>query len=157
MMPGMNGYQVVKWLRANPVTRDMPVIFVTGMNSAEDELTGLDAGVVDYVTKPVVPRILLARIRAQLELKKARDWLSEQNRFLEVEIAKRLAENELIQEVSIRALARLAETRDPETGNHILRTQATFSNCPSVATAPAFHGPADRPLHSPAGAFGAAA
>ena len=75
------------------------------------------------ILAPIVPPIVLARVRTQLELKQARDWLRDQNAFLEAEIAKRMAENELIQEVAIRALAHLAETRDPETGNHILRTQ----------------------------------
>jgi len=123
MMPGMDGYQVFDYLRADPATRDIPVIFVTAMDSPEAELRGLDAGAVDYITKPLVPSIVLARVRTQLELKQARDWLSNKNAFLEAEVARRMLENEITQEVSIRALAHLAETRDPETGNHILRTQ----------------------------------
>jgi len=123
MMPGMDGYQVFEHLRADPSTQDIPVIFVTAMDSTEAELHGLDVGAVDYITKPIVPPVVLARVHTQLELKQARDWLRDENCYLEAEIAKRMAENELIQEVSIRALAHLAETRDPETGNHILRTQ----------------------------------
>ncbi|MGZ8222356.1 MAG: response regulator [Methylobacter sp.] len=123
MMPEMDGYQVFEQLCANPDTRDIPVIFVTAMDHMEAELHGLHVGAVDYITKPLVPPIVLARVHTQLELKQARDWLRDQNGYLETEIAKRMAENELIQEVSIRALAHLAETRDPETGNHILRTQ----------------------------------
>jgi len=124
MMPEMDGYQVFERLRADPATTAIPVIFVTAMDGAEAELHGLNAGAMDYITKPVVPPIVLARVRIQLELKQARDRLAGQNSWLEAEIAKRMAENELIQEVSIRALAHLAEIRDPETGNHILRTQA---------------------------------
>ena len=124
MMPDMDGYQVFEQLRATPATRDIPVIFLTAMDSIEDELHGFEAGAVDYITKPIVPLVVLARVHTQLELKMARDKLRDQNNYLEAEIAKRMAENELIQEVSIRALARLAETRDPETGNHILRTQS---------------------------------
>ena len=124
MMPGMDGYQVFDYLRADPATRDIPVIFVTAMDSPEAELRGLDAGAVDYITKPLVPSIVLARVRTQLELKQARDWLSNKNVLLEAEVARRMLENEITQEVSIRALAHLAETRDPETGNHILRTQS---------------------------------
>ncbi|MGR9086282.1 MAG: response regulator [Gammaproteobacteria bacterium] len=124
MMPDMDGYQVFEQLRANPATRDIPVIFVTAMDGPEAELRGLDMGAVDYITKPILPRVVLARIRTQLELKQARDRLTDQNAWLEAEIAKRLSENLLIQEVSIRALAHLAETRDPETGHHILRTQS---------------------------------
>jgi putative two-component system response regulator len=124
MMPDLDGYQVFEILRANPATRNIPVIFVTAMNSVEAELHALDAGAVDYITKPIVAPIVLARVRTQLELKQARDRLSGQNTWLETEIARRMAENELTQEVSIRALAHLAEIRDPETGLHILRTQA---------------------------------
>lgn len=123
VMPEMDGYQVFERLRSNPDTRDIPLIFVTAMNNTEAELRGLCVGAVDYITKPVVPAILLARVNTQLELKDARDRLKDQNDWLETEVAKRIAENELIQEASIRALAHLAETRDPETGNHILRTQ----------------------------------
>jgi putative two-component system response regulator len=123
MMPEMDGYQVFERLRADPATRDIPVIFVTAMDSTDAELHGLDVGAVDYITKPIVPPIVLARVRTQLELKQARDWLRDENCYLEAEVAKRMAENELTQEVSIRALAHLAEIRDPETGNHILRTQ----------------------------------
>ena len=124
MMPDMDGYQVFERLRADPATAGIPVIFVTAMDSMEAELHGLDAGAVDYIAKPVVPPVLLARVRTQLELKEARDRLQDHNASLEAEVARRMAENELIQEVSIRALAHLAETRDPETGNHILRTQS---------------------------------
>jgi putative two-component system response regulator len=123
MMPDMDGYAVLERLRANPATRDTPVIFVTAMSSVGDEERGLNLGAVDYITKPIQPAIVLARVRAQLELKQARDWLRDQNAFLESEIGRRMAENILIQDVSIRTLARLAEVRDPETGNHILRTQ----------------------------------
>ena len=124
MMPGMDGYQVLRRLRADPATRDIPVVFLTAMNAREDELRGLELGAVDYITKPILPPLVLARVRTQIELKQARDWLKDRNRVLETEVAARMRENDLIQQVSIRALAHLAETRDPETGNHILRTQA---------------------------------
>ena len=124
MMPMMNGYQVFDNLRANPATRDIPVIFVTALDSLEAELRGLDIGAVDYLTKPVVGQLVLARVRTQLELKQARDRLADQNNWLEREVSRRMAENETIQESAIRALAHLAEIRDPETGNHILRTQS---------------------------------
>jgi putative two-component system response regulator len=123
MMPGMDGYEVFTRLRANPRTCDIPVIFVTAMDSPEAEIRGLEAGAVDYITKPITPIIVMARIRTQLELKQARDWLRDQNAFLEAEVARRMGENLLIQDVSIHALAHLAETRDPETGNHLRRTQ----------------------------------
>ena len=124
MMPGMSGYEVLEQLRARPQTHDIPVIFTTALSGIEDEQHGLELGAVDYVTKPLRPAIVLARVRTHLELGSARERLRRHNQELEVEVQERMQENQLIQEVSIRALARLAETRDLETGNHLLRTQA---------------------------------
>lgn len=124
MMPGMDGYAVLARLRENPQTRDIPVIFLTALADADDEEHGLLLGAADYITKPITPAVVLARVHTQLEAKLARDWLKDKNSILEAEVARRMAENDLTQRVSIRALAHLAETRDPETGNHILRTQA---------------------------------
>ena len=124
MMPGMDGYAVLSRLKEDAATRDIPVIFVTAMEGAEDEEKGLELGAVDYITKPIKPAILLARVKAHLTLKQARDFLHDKNAYLEAEIARRMEENQIIQDVSIRALAHLAEIRDPETGEHILRTQA---------------------------------
>ena len=123
MMPAMDGYVVLKRLREDARTQDIPVIFVTAMDTTEDERIGLQLGAVDYITKPIRPEIVLARVRTQLELKRARDLLGNHNALLEAEIARRLSENLLIQEVSIHALAHLAEIRDLETGNHLRRTQ----------------------------------
>ncbi|MDO9314100.1 MAG: two-component system response regulator [Burkholderiaceae bacterium] len=123
MMPGMNGYEVLERLQEIPNLRDIPVIFTTAMSADEDEQRGIVLGAVDYITKPLKPAIVLARVHAHLELKLARDRLQHVNDSLEIEIARRMRENLMIQEVTIRALARLAETRDNETGNHILRTQ----------------------------------
>ena len=124
MMPGMDGYAVLARLREDAATCDIPVMFLTALAGADDEERGLQLGAADYITKPIKPAVVLARVRTQLEAKQARDWLRDQNAALEAEIARRMAENDLTQMVSIRALAHLAETRDPETGNHIHRTQA---------------------------------
>ena len=124
MMPEMDGYEVIAELRADPQTHDIPVIFVTAIDTDEDEELGLSLGAVDYVTKPIKPAILLARVRAHLELKQARDWLVDQNGYLEAEVRRRMADNELIKDVSLHSLALLAEKRDNETGNHLHRTQA---------------------------------
>lgn len=124
MMPGMVGYEVLTRLRDDPLTADIPVIFLTALATIGDEERGLRLGAADYITKPISPAIVLARVRTQLQVKQAADLLKNQNISLEREIARRMAENDLTQQVSIRALAHLAETRDPETGNHILRTQA---------------------------------
>ncbi|MFA6310429.1 MAG: two-component system response regulator [Sterolibacterium sp.] len=123
MMPEMDGYTVLARLRANPTSRDIPVIFVTGLDSTEDEEAGLKLGAVDYIAKPYKPATVLARVRTHLELKYARDCLADQNAHLEAEVARRTRDIVLIQDITINALAELAETRDPETGNHIRRTQ----------------------------------
>jgi putative two-component system response regulator len=124
MMPDMDGYAVLTALRAQPNLRDIPVIFVTALSADDDEEHGLSLGAVDYVTKPIKPALLLARVHAQLELKQARDRLADQNAFLDAEVHRRMAENELIKDLSLFALATLAEKRDNETGNHLHRTQA---------------------------------
>ncbi len=123
MMPEMDGYAVLTRLRESPATADIPVIYLTVLAESRDEERGLQLGAVDYITKPIKPAVVLTRVRSQLEAKLARDFLKDQNAMLEAEVARRMAEADLTQLVSIRALAHLAETRDPETGNHILRTQ----------------------------------
>jgi putative two-component system response regulator len=124
MMPEMNGYEILVSLREDIATRDIPVVFLTALNDVLDEERGLEMGAADYIAKPIQPAVVRARVRTQLEAKRARDWLKDQNAFLEAEVARRMAENDRSQVAGIRALAHLAEIRDPETGNHILRTQA---------------------------------
>ena len=123
MMPQMDGYEVCKRLKAVSLTADIPVIFVTARADEEDERIGLEMGAVDYITKPISPAILLARVKAQLTLKAAADFLRDKNEFLERQVEHRTREVSAIQDVTILALASLAETRDSDTGNHILRTQ----------------------------------
>jgi putative two-component system response regulator len=124
MMPETDGYQVLERLRENPLTRDIPVIFVTARGDAADEERGLQLGAVDYITKPIKPMIVLARVRTQLENKFAKDWLKDQNAHLESEVSRRMHDNEQIQNATLYALATLAETRDDDTGDHIFRTQS---------------------------------
>lgn len=123
MMPDISGYEVCTILKKNPETQHIPIIFLTARSDAEDEEKGLQAGAVDYITKPISPPILCARIETHLALKASANFLENQNRFLEQEVAKRTAEIEAIQDAAIIAMTSLAETRDSETGNHIYRTQ----------------------------------
>jgi putative two-component system response regulator len=123
MMPDMDGHEVLRRLRADPATADIPVIFVTARTQDTDEEEGLSLGAQDYIAKPIVPAILLARVRAQLDLKRARDVLADHNAALEQEICRRVGEKLLVQDVTIAALASLAEARDKDTGRHIQRTQ----------------------------------
>jgi len=123
MMPGMDGYEVLRQLRSKPETAHIPVIFLTAMSAIEDEQIGLDMGAVDYITKPISPATVMARVRNHIELKLARDFLQNQSRYLEQEVQKRTREIVAIQDITVRAMALLAETRDNETGNHLRRTQ----------------------------------
>lgn len=123
MMPGMDGYEVIQFLKRNPATASIPVIFLTAKAEVEDEKKGLELGAVDYVTKPVSPPIVMARVRNHLALKAHADFLRDKSDFLELEVAKRTREVMAIQDVTILAMASLAETRDSDTGNHIRRTQ----------------------------------
>lgn len=77
VMPGMDGYQVCALLRADPLTLDIPVIFVTGESDEEAETRGLEVGAVDFITKPVNPHIVRARVRTHLTLKAQSDLLRE--------------------------------------------------------------------------------
>jgi len=70
MMPGMDGYEVCRRLKEDERTRRIPVIFVTAMSEAGDEVRGLELGAVDYLTKPVQPAIVKARVRTHLTLYK---------------------------------------------------------------------------------------
>jgi putative two-component system response regulator len=123
VMEGMDGYAVFDSLKHGENTSDIPVIFLTSLNDPSDEEWGLLLGAADYILKPISRQVVTARVRAQVEIKQARDWLKNKNAVLEAEVARRMAENDITQQISIRALANLAEARDPETGNHILRTQ----------------------------------
>ena len=123
MMPGIDGYEVCRRLKDDKRTCDIPVIFVTAKGDVDDETMGFDLGAVDYITKPVSPPLVLARVRAHLELATAKQALKNQNAILEEMVEERTREIQVTQDVTIEALASLAETRDNETGSHIRRTQ----------------------------------
>lgn len=126
MMPGMSGYEVCERLKADPATRGIPVIFVTAMSDEADEEHGLAIGGVDYVTKPVNPAIVLARVRTHLALRdQARllegmvAQLRDLNATLEGRVAQGVAENERLGRLkrffspSVADLILSGETDDP--------------------------------------------
>ena len=78
MLPGMDGHEVCRRLKADPATRNVPVIFLTGKEGEADELAGLRMGAVDYIIKPFSTAIVKARVKTQLELKRYRDLLENQ-------------------------------------------------------------------------------
>ena len=83
MMPEMDGYEVCTILKSNEKTKDIPVIFVTAMGQTSDETKGLEIGAVDYLTKPISPPIVHARVKAHLKLKKQRDELNAAYRLID--------------------------------------------------------------------------
>jgi putative two-component system response regulator len=123
MMPGMSGYEVCQVLKADPATRPIPIIFLTAMTSMEDEQKGLELGAADYITKPISPPIVLARVKTQLENKAMADFLRDQAAFLKAEVERQTQMVRAVQDATVLAMASLAETRDSDTGNHIRRTQ----------------------------------
>jgi len=123
MMPDMDGYEVCERIKANPDLRDIPIIFLTAKAEVSDEAKGLALGAVDYITKPISPPIMIERVKNHLMLQEAKDVLASQNHALEEKVAQRTRQLEELQDVAMVAMGALAETRDPETGNHIRRTQ----------------------------------
>jgi putative two-component system response regulator len=124
MMPELDGYETCRRLKADPMTADVPIIFLTARIEPEDEALGLSVGAVDYITKPISPSIVLARVATQLRLRQAQQALKEHNQRLEQAVAERTRDLVRLQEAIILAMASLAESRTHETNNHIRRTQA---------------------------------
>ncbi|WP_321495169.1 two-component system response regulator [uncultured Desulfobacter sp.] len=116
MMPDMDGYEVCRRLKECPDTKNIPVIFVTAKGDVIDESKGFDAGCVDYITKPLSPTLVKARVKTHLAL-------YNQSRILEEKVRERTRELVHTQDVTILGLAVLTEYRDNETGGHIIRTQ----------------------------------
>jgi len=114
MMPDMDGYEVCRQLKANPVTKMIPVVFVTAKNQDEDEKKGLELGAVDYITKPINPSLVLTRVHTHLAL-------YDQNRELERKVRERTAELQETRLEIILRLGRAAEYKDNETGMHVKR------------------------------------
>jgi diguanylate cyclase (GGDEF)-like protein/PAS domain S-box-containing protein len=93
MMPGMDGHAVLAELMKDERTRQIPVIFVTALGDPDDEQRGLDEGAADYITKPIKHAVLIARVRAQLELKHSRNLQATQQQWLAEEVERRVSEN----------------------------------------------------------------
>ena len=104
MMPGMDGYEVCARLKADPLTAPIPVIFITAKAEVSDERRGLELGAVDYITKPISPPIVQARVHTQLAL-------YDQNRELERKVRQRTEELTDTRLEIIRRLGRAAEFR----------------------------------------------
>ena len=103
VMPEMDGHETCRRLKAAPETADIPVIFLTSRIQPEDEALGLSLGAVDYITKPISPPIVLARVATQLQLKRARQLLEDQNLHLEHLVAERTRQLKQMQDATGRA------------------------------------------------------
>ncbi|EXJ16166.1 response regulator [Imhoffiella purpurea] len=114
MMPGMDGYEVCRLLKEDFTTRHIPIVFVTARIGTEDEIRGFGLGAVDYITKPISPPVVQARVRAQLAL-------HDQNRVLERKVMERTAQLQETRLQIIQRLGRAAEYKDNETGLHVIR------------------------------------
>jgi len=114
MMPDIDGYEVISRLQSNPATVNIPVIFITGKSDAADEEKGLKLGAVDYITKPISPSIVRARVKTHLAL-------YNQNRELEKKVAERTRQLKEAKLEVISCLGRAAEFKDNETGMHVVR------------------------------------
>jgi len=123
MMPEMDGYEVCRRLKANSITAEIPVIFVTSMNEMVNEEKGLELGAIDYITKPFSPPIVKARVKNHITLQLAKEAIERQKDILEEMVTERTRELMVTQDVTIQCMASLAETRDMDTGDHIRRTQ----------------------------------
>ncbi|MBS3953312.1 MAG: response regulator [Methylomicrobium sp.] len=130
IMPGINGFEVCRRLKASPTTRNIPVLFLTSLDSIADETEGFTVGGEDFIHKPFSAPVVLARIHTHLQLANNRRDLALRNENLELLVHERTRElirqkQEVInaQDATIIAFCALAEARDNETGNHIRRTQ----------------------------------
>ena len=137
VMPEPDGYAVCAELRSLPELNDVPIVFLTGLSSPQDEARGLALGAVDYIGKPFSPAIVMSRVRSHVQLGRMMRLVMMQNERLDTRVAERTAQLELrnaelqaaftelaqTKDATILALTSLAETRDSDTGNHIRRTQ----------------------------------
>tara|TARA_R110001599_G_scaffold107938_3_gene270836 strand:- start:5434 stop:6489 length:1056 start_codon:yes stop_codon:yes gene_type:complete len=114
MMPEMDGFEVCRALKEDYTTRHIPIIFATASIDPKDELRGLEMGAVDYITKPVSPPVVLARVRTHLAL-------HDQNQELERKVRQRTVQLNETRLQIIRRLGRAAEYKDNETGLHVIR------------------------------------
>lgn len=128
MMPGMNGFEVCEHLKRNFSTRHIPIIMITGVADHDANLRALESGVDDFLTRPIDPVLLEARIRSCVKSKAMQDQilryqkrLEDDKQILEERVRERTVEVERTQQATVFSLARLAESRDPETGEHLER------------------------------------
>lgn len=139
MMPGIDGYEVVRRMKKDPALSDIPVVFVTSLDDPADEELGLSLGAVDYVTKPVKRASLLTRVRTQLDIDAQRRALTQRIASLDAEIGRHKQENDLLLGLSGNIIGNLSEAATPGTSKHIKRVQRyVAAMCTDLAARPRF-------------------
>ena len=123
-MPGLSGYDVIKELKANPKTADIPVIFLTAKSEEENECLGLSLGAVDYIAKPFSKPILLQRVRLHLKMRSLTNELEDFNKNLSKMVEERTRDISALQDAVITWAAEIIEFRDEQTGKHVDRVQS---------------------------------
>jgi putative two-component system response regulator len=121
MMPRLNGLEVCRRLKADPKTKEIPVIFMSALDDTFDKIMGFEAGSVDYITKPFQHEEVLARINTHLTIRNLQEEVKQQNELLEQRVQERTKELEETRLQIIRSLGKAAEYRDNETGMHVVR------------------------------------
>ncbi|MCB1738023.1 MAG: two-component system response regulator [Gammaproteobacteria bacterium] len=114
MMPDMDGYEVCRRLKANPLTSEIPIIFISARSTVADEQRGFELGAVDFIPKPISPPIVQARVHTHLAL-------NDKRRLLAREVRNKTLELRETRVKIIQRLGRAAEYKDSETGLHIIR------------------------------------
>lgn len=114
-MPDTNGYEIFSTIKSINRLSKIPIIFLTSLNDAENELKCLKLGAVDFISKPFIPELMLSRIQIHLEL-------SNYRKNLEFLVHKKTETIEKLQNSMVVGLAELVECRDGETGGHVKRT-----------------------------------
>ena len=121
MMPGMDGYEVARQLKADAATKAIPIVMVTALDDRESRLRGLQAGAEEFVTKPVDRSELRVRVKNLLRLKEFSDFLADHNRILEAQVKERTHELLASYREAIATMTRAASYKDEETGAHVAR------------------------------------
>lgn len=139
-MPGMDGYAVAGAIKDHPPSSHIPIVFLSAYNSEEDKVKGFRAGGVDYITKPFFPEEVRARVAIHLRIHALQTRLEEQNQNLEKIVQTQIAQIADAQMTTIFALARLAESRDNDTGEHLERVMAYVRIlATALRRSPAYH------------------
>ncbi|MBA4372372.1 MAG: two-component system response regulator [Thermodesulfovibrio sp.] len=121
MMPVMNGYEACRLIKADPETKNIPVVMVTALHDRESKLLGLKAGANEFLSKPIDQAELAIRVKNLLAIKESEDFMLRHNQILEQEVHERTQDLRNMSNEMVRKLTAAAEFRDTDTGEHISR------------------------------------